>query len=128
MSELIKENEEIISPNTSTNANENSTEQSSYSMGRGSSSHHHNQGSPMIPNAVLFNRTASVVFHRPRCPLSSKEIVLDYKNIEVLKKYISEKGKIIPSRITGVSRKKQSQLMQCIKRARELSLLPFSAL
>ena len=59
-----------------------------------------------------------------RCPLSVKGApVIDYKNIKLLKKYISENGKILPSRITNVSQKKQRELSVSIKRARNLALI-----
>ena len=62
-------------------------------------------------------------FFRP-CPLSGKNAqLIDYKNIKLLKKYISESGRILPSRITSVSQKKQKVLSNAIKRARLLSLL-----
>ena len=62
-------------------------------------------------------------FFKP-CPLSGKNApVVDYKNIKVLKKYISESGRILPSRITSVSQKKQKELSRAIKRARLLALL-----
>ena len=58
------------------------------------------------------------------CPLSMKGApVVDYKNIRLLKKYMSENGKILPSRITNVSQKKQRELSLSIKRARNLALL-----
>ena len=58
------------------------------------------------------------------CPLSGKNAPdIDYKNIKVLKKYISESGRILPSRVTSVSFKKQRQLAKSIKRARLLGLL-----
>ena len=58
------------------------------------------------------------------CPLSEKNApVIDYKNIKLLKKYTSESGKILPSRITSVSTKKQKELSRSIKRARLLALL-----
>ena len=64
-----------------------------------------------------------VKFFKP-CPLSGKSApILDYKNIKLLKKYISETGKILPSRITSVSLKKQKELSRSIKRARLLALL-----
>ena len=50
---------------------------------------------------------------------------IDYKDVELLKSYITETGKIIPSRITGTSAKFQRMLSEAIKRARFLSLLPF---
>ena len=52
-----------------------------------------------------------------------KESVIDYKNIKLLKRYISENGKILPSRITSVSQKKQRDLSLSIKRARNLALI-----
>jgi len=59
-----------------------------------------------------------------QCPLSGKNApILDYKNIKVLKKYISESGRILPSRITSVSQKKQKELSRAIKRARLLALI-----
>ena len=51
---------------------------------------------------------------------------IDYKDVELLKNYITETGKIIPSRITGTSAKFQRMLAESIKRARFLALLPFS--
>jgi|TARA_B110000503_G_C7088407_1_gene388329 small subunit ribosomal protein S18 len=51
---------------------------------------------------------------------------IDYKDLEVLKQYISETGKIVPSRITGTKAKYQRQLATAIKRARFLSLLPYT--
>lgn len=50
---------------------------------------------------------------------------VDYKDIELLKKFITETGKIVPSRITGTSAKYQRQLSNAIKRARFLALLPY---
>ena len=64
-----------------------------------------------------------IKFFKP-CPLSGKNApILDYKNIKLLKKYISESGKILPSRVTSVSLKKQRELSTSIKRARLLALL-----
>ncbi len=58
------------------------------------------------------------------CPLSGKNApIIDYKNIKLLKKYISESGRILPSRITSVSLKKQKELSRSVKRARLLALL-----
>ena len=59
-----------------------------------------------------------------KCPLSVKNApIVDYKNIGLLKKYVSENGKILPSRVTNVSQKKQRELSLSIKRARNLALL-----
>ena len=61
---------------------------------------------------------------KKKCPLSVKGApVIDYKNIKLFKKYVSENGKILPSRITNVSQKKQRELSLSIKRARNLALL-----
>ena len=62
-------------------------------------------------------------FFRP-CPLSAKGApIVDYKNIKLLRRYISESGRILPSRITSVSQKKQKELSKAIKRARLLALV-----
>ena len=64
-----------------------------------------------------------IKFFKP-CPLSGKNApVIDYKNIRILKKYISESGRILPSRVTSVSFKKQRLLAKSIKRARLLALI-----
>ena len=61
---------------------------------------------------------------KKNCPLSIKGAPkIDYKNIKLLKKYVSENGKILPSRITNVSQKKQRELSLSIKRARNLALI-----
>ena len=60
------------------------------------------------------------------CPFSQKNSpIIDYKDIKLLNRYISDKGKITPSRITNVSRIKQKDLSIAIKRARFLALLPY---
>ncbi len=61
---------------------------------------------------------------KKKCPLSGKGApIIDYKNVKLLKKYMTENGKIMPSRITSVSQKKQRELSQSIKRARNLALI-----
>jgi len=61
---------------------------------------------------------------KKKCPLSGKGApVIDYKNIKLLRKYVTENGKIMPSRITSVSQKKQRELSLSIKRARNLALI-----
>lgn len=63
---------------------------------------------------------------RKSCPFSSENSPkIDYKDVKLLQKYISERGKIVPSRITAVSHKHQRGLAQAIKRARFLALLPY---
>ena len=61
------------------------------------------------------------------CPFSQPNSpIIDYKDVKLLTRYLSEKGKIIPSRITGVSKKKQKELSKAIKRARFLSLMSYT--
>ena len=61
---------------------------------------------------------------KKKCPLSGKGApIIDYKNTKLLKRYVSENGKILPSRITSVSQKKQRDLSLSIKRARNLALI-----
>ncbi|WP_455466588.1 30S ribosomal protein S18 [Bartonella sp. B39] len=67
-------------------------------------------------------------FHRRRktCPFSGANAPkIDYKDVKLLQRYISERGKIVPSRITAVSQKKQRELANAVKRARFLGLLPY---
>jgi small subunit ribosomal protein S18 len=68
------------------------------------------------------------VFFRRRksCPLTGANApAIDYKDVKLLGRFISERGKILPSRITAVSAKKQRALSRAIKRARNLALLPY---
>lgn len=61
------------------------------------------------------------------CPFSQKNSpIIDYKDLKLLSRYISEKGKIMPSRITNVSSKKQKELAKAIKRARFLGLMSYT--
>ncbi len=63
---------------------------------------------------------------RKSCPLSGpKAPKIDYKDVKLLQRFVSERGKIVPSRITAVSAKKQRELAKAIKRARFLALLPY---
>ncbi len=63
---------------------------------------------------------------RKSCPFSGDNAPkIDYKDIKLLGRFVSERGKIVPSRITAVSAKKQRVLAQAIKRARFLGLLPY---
>ena len=73
------------------------------------------------PNSPFENRKKFCPFSQPGSP------VIDYKDIRLLSRYITEKGKIIPSRITGVSRKKQKELAKAIKQARFLSLISYTS-
>jgi small subunit ribosomal protein S18 len=68
---------------------------------------------------VLFRR-------RKSCPFSGKNATpIDYKDIRTLSRYVSERGKLTPSRITAVSAKKQRELSNAVKRARFLALMPY---
>jgi small subunit ribosomal protein S18 len=67
----------------------------------------------------FFRRRKSCPFTGPNAPL------IDYKDIRTLQRYISERGKIIPSRITAVCAKRQRELAKAIKRARFMGLLPY---
>ena len=63
---------------------------------------------------------------RKTCPFSGANAPkIDYKDVRLLQRYVSERGKIVPSRITAVSAKKQRELASAIKRARFLGLLPY---
>lgn len=65
---------------------------------------------------------------RKHCPFTAAGIAhVDYKDVEMLKKFITERGKILPRRITGVSAHYQRELAAAIKRARFMALLPFVA-
>lgn len=59
------------------------------------------------------------------CPFSGKDAPeIDYKNVRLLQRFLSERGKIMPARITAVSARKQRELAHAIKRARYLALIP----
>ncbi|MGE5442299.1 MAG: 30S ribosomal protein S18, partial [Bacteroidota bacterium] len=63
---------------------------------------------------------------RKSCPFSGANApAIDYKDIKLLQRFVSERGKIVPSRITAVSAPKQRELARAIKRARFLALLPY---
>ncbi len=77
-------------------------------------------------------RTARSTSRRPffrrrkTCPFSGANAPkIDYKDVKLLQRFLSERGTIVPSRITAVSAKKQRELARAIKRARNLALLPF---
>ena len=63
---------------------------------------------------------------RKFCRFSAEGLEIDYKDLALLKQYVSESGKVVPSRITGTSAKYQRQLSDAVKRARYLALLPYS--
>jgi small subunit ribosomal protein S18 len=76
----------------------------------------------------MITSSSDSVFGRRRktCPFSAAGIRhIDYKDIDTLSQFITEKGKIIPRRITGVSARHQKMLSKAIKQARYMALLPF---
>jgi len=75
-------------------------------------------GAP-TPRRPFFRRRKTCPFSGPNAPK------IDYKDVRTLQRFVSERGKIVPSRITAVSAKKQRELAKAIKRARHLALLPF---
>src|SRR4029079_10505151 len=83
---------------------------------------------PEAPAAGGAGGGARRPFYRRRkvCPFSGANAPrIDYKDVKLLQRYVSERGKIVPSRITAVSQKKQRELAKAIKRARFLALLPY---
>lgn len=64
-------------------------------------------------------------FRKKVCRFCTQKVVMDYKNAEVLRRFVTESGKILPRRITGTCAKHQRQLAREIKRARVIALLPF---
>lgn len=57
---------------------------------------------------------------------ANKELVLDYKNYDQMKKFVNEKGKILPRRATGACAKHQREITQAVKRARAIAILPYT--
>lgn len=93
------------------NTTENSQEQSSQEQG--------------LQGPVVRLRRFS---HRRSCPFSIEGAPnIDYKDVPLLQRFISERGKMVPARLSNVSRKKQRELAKAIKRARYLALLPYIA-
>jgi small subunit ribosomal protein S18 len=64
------------------------------------------------------------IYRRKLSPLKSSDII-DYKDVELLSKFLTEQGKILPRRVTGLTTKQQSRLTKAVKKARILALLPF---
>ena len=80
------------------------------------------QQQPQASNGSIF------VKKKKNCPFAAQKIeTIDYKDLELLKQFITERGKIMPRRITGVSLYYQNQLKKAIKRARHMALIPFVA-
>lgn len=66
-----------------------------------------------------------MTYYRRRVSPIKPEEPIDYKDVDLLKKFVTERGKILPRRITGLTAKQQRDLTKSIKRARILALLPF---
>lgn len=66
-----------------------------------------------------------MAYYRRRVSPLKPEEPIDYKDVDLLRKFITERGKILPRRITGLTAKQQRNLTQAIKRARILALLPY---
>ncbi len=80
-------------------------------------------GKKFIDKSLAFKR-----IKKRKCKLCSNKIkVVDYKNVEFLKNYITERGKIIPRRVNGNCAKHQRIITKVIKKAREVGFLPFQA-
>ena len=72
-------------------------------------------------NRKPFNR------RKKSCPFSGENAIeIDYKDVKMLQRFVSEKGKIVPARISSVSAKKQRKLTQAIKRCRHVGLMPYT--
>ena len=82
---------------------------------------------PTVPGTATGGGGRRPFFRRRKvCPFSGAGAPkIDYKDVKLLQRYVSERGKIVPSRITAVSQKKQRELAKAIKRARYLALLPY---
>lgn len=96
-----------------------------------SHSHYHSyhEDVPIVPNSALFNKisSSSTNLNKSKCALENfDEKTINYKNIAFLRGYTSENGRILPRRMTGISRKKQNMLQNAIKVARKLGLLPYT--
>ncbi len=67
-----------------------------------------------------------IYFKKKVCKFCTKKLTIDYKDVDTLRRFTTEMGKILPRRITGTCAKHQRQLARAIKRARILALLPFT--
>jgi small subunit ribosomal protein S18 len=64
------------------------------------------------------------IYRRKLSPLKTTDVI-DYKDVELLSKFLTEQGKILPRRVTGLTTKQQTRLTKAVKKARILALLPF---
>jgi small subunit ribosomal protein S18 len=98
-----------------------------YEGGRGNSGGYQGGGQNGASSGG-YNQTQRKPFVRKRrtCPLSGEGApAIDYKDVKLLGRFVSERGKILPARITAVSAKKQRKLARAIKQARNLALMPY---
>ncbi len=65
-------------------------------------------------------------FRRRRAKLRVKAEEIDYKNVDLLKRFVSDKGRINPSRVTGANAKLQRKIAKAVKRARNIALIPYT--
>lgn len=76
--------------------------------------------------AMMNRKKSNSSRRRKRCPFTVAGVKdIDYKDVDTLTQFITEKGKVLPRRITGVSARHQKKLCAAIKRARHMALLPF---
>lgn len=82
-------------------------------------------GSKGRPNKPRFGSSNRFSFSKPKCRFCSDKVTeIDYKDVNRLKRFVTEKGKMIPSRVTGTCTKHQRRLSNAIKKARFVALLP----
>lgn len=96
-------------------------------MSRSRSNNDYNDMNTIAASNVPMVR--NVFFRRSRgCPLANvPDAEINYKNVPLLSRYVSERGRIVPSRISSISAKKQRKLAKAVKVARYLALMPFVA-
>lgn len=87
----------------------------------------YNKNRPAVDGTKIVRKNSNNLNKKKTCPFSSGKERIDYKDPRSLQKYVSEHGKMMPSRVSGVSAKYQRELALAIKRARFLALLPYVA-
>ena len=73
-----------------------------------------------------FGKRPKVVFKKKVCKFCAQNLQIDYKNPDSLRRFVTERGKILPRRITGTCAKHQRALTAAIKRARHVALMPYT--
>ncbi len=87
----------------------------------------YNKNKPGVDSTKIVRKNSSNLSKKKMCPFTNGKERIDYKDPRSLQKYVSEHGKMMPSRVSGVSAKYQRELALAIKRARFLALLPYVA-